>query len=149
MRKYEDFQWNWILIIGLGAVVILLSFVLNDPAKPPLPFFASMLIQVLLILIPLMFYGMRTTIDDEKITLKYGIGIISIKFDLSNIRSVTIVRNPWYYGIGIRIIPGGMLYNAHGFDAVEIQFKNKKHKVRIGTAEPEILQYEIEKQIEV
>jgi len=145
MHKYEYFQWNWILIVGLGAVIVLLSLKLNDPVTPPLPFLATMLIQVLLILLPLMFYGLRTTIDDEKIKLRFGIGIITLKFDLSQIQSAEVVRNPWYYGIGIRLIPGGMLYNAHGFDAVEIHFKNKKHKVRIGTGEPEILKYEIEK----
>ncbi|MCB0666254.1 MAG: hypothetical protein KDC80_10545 [Saprospiraceae bacterium] len=147
MRKYEYFQWNWFLIIGLGAVVIFLSMRLNDPATPPLPFYATMLIQILLILIPLMFYGLRTTINDDTIQLKYGIGIITINFSISEIQSVRPVRNPWYYGIGIRVIPGGMLYNAHGLDAVEIRFKSRKSKVRIGSGEPEILKYEIEKRL--
>lgn len=147
MRKYEYFQWNWMLIIGLGITVILLTLKLSDPATPPLPFLTSMLVQILIILIPLMFYGLRTIITDDTIKLKYGIGIITITFHIHEVSSTKVVRNPWYYGIGIRIIPGGMLYNAHGFDAVEIRFKNKRGKVRIGTGEPEILKYEIDKRI--
>ncbi|MCB0688525.1 MAG: PH domain-containing protein [Saprospiraceae bacterium] len=147
MRKYENFQWNWLLIIGLTIVVFQLSLKLNDADNPPLPFLVSMLIQILLVLVPLMFYGLRTTINDDLITLKYGIGIITIKLKLSDIQSVKVVRNPWYYGIGIRLIPGGILYNAHGFKAVELRFTNKKYKVRIGTSEPEILEYEIAKRL--
>lgn len=147
MQKYEYFQWNWMLIIGLGVTVIVLSLKLSDPATPPLPFIASMLIQILIILIPLMFYGLRTIITDDTIRLKYGIGIITVSFKINEVSSVKVVRNPWYYGIGIRVIPGGMLYNAHGFDAVELRFKNKRGKVRIGSGEPEILKFEIDKRM--
>lgn len=147
MQKYEHFQWNWMLIIGLGVTVIVLSLKLSDPATPPLPFIASMLIQILIILIPLMFYGLRTIITDDTIRLKYGIGIITVSFKINEVSSVKVVRNPWYYGIGIRVIPGGMLYNAHGFDAVELRFKNKRGKVRIGSGEPEILKFEIDKRM--
>lgn len=147
MQKYEHFQWNWMLIIGLGVTVIVLSLKLSDPATPPLPFIASMLIQILIILIPLMFYGLRTIITDDTIRLKYGIGIITVSFKINEVSSVKVVRNPWYYGIGIRVIPGGMLYNAHGFDAVELRFKNKRGKARIGSGEPEILKFEIDKRM--
>lgn len=147
MRKYEYFQWNWLLIIGLGVMVIFLSFKMNDPASGPIPFYALLIIQISLVLLPLMFYGLRTVITDDRIKLQYGIGIITIHFDIADIRSAECVRNPWYYGLGIRVIPGGMLYNAHGLDAVEIRFKNRKGKVRIGTGEPEILKYEIEKRM--
>ena len=147
MRKYEYFQWKWILIIGMTLVVILLSIKLNDPDNKEIPFLVAIMIQLLLIVIPLMFYGLRTIINDEEIRLKFGIGIIQIKINLANIRSVETVRNPWYYGIGIRVIPHGMLYNAHGFDAVQLKLKNKKSIIRIGTGEPEILKYEIEKRL--
>ena len=147
MRKYEDFQWNWILIVAMSVLVLMLSLKLNDPGNTPIPFYLAMFIQLILILVPLMFYGLRTIINDDEIKLRYGIGIIQIRIPIAEIRSVEVVRNPWYYGIGIRVIPGGMLYNAHGFDAIELHFRNKRRIVRIGTAEPLILKHEIEKRI--
>jgi hypothetical protein len=58
---------------------------------------------------------------------------------LANIVSVRTVRNPWYYGWGIRLTPKGILYNVSGLDAVEIRNKDGK-TFRIGTNEPQKLQ---------
>ena len=146
MAKYEHFQWNWSLNIAMAILVAVLSVKLDNPLDP-IPIFTFMVVQLILVLIPIMFYGLRTTINDSEITLRYGIGIITIKIPLSDIKKTKVVRNPWYYGIGIKVIPGGMLYNAHGFDAVEIKYKKTKRKVRIGSAEPLILKYEIDKRI--
>jgi hypothetical protein len=49
---------------------------------------------------------------------------------------VTRVRNPWYYGWGIRFISNGMVYNVSGFDAVEIALADGR-RVRLGTDEPD------------
>ncbi|SDB51303.1 hypothetical protein SAMN05660653_02528 [Desulfonatronum thiosulfatophilum] len=62
---------------------------------------------------------------------------------LSNIAAVRAVRNPWYYGWGIRLTPHGTLYNVSGLDAVEIRTKQGK-TFRIGTDEPEKLQRVLE-----
>ena len=147
MRKYEYFQWNWILIVALSVLVLVISLKLNDPGNTPVPFYLALVVQLILVMVPLMFYGLRTTINASEIKLKFGIGIIQIKIDLSDVRTAEVVRNPWYYGIGIRVIPGGMLYNAHGFDAVELRFRNKRRIIRIGTGEPLILKHEIDKRI--
>jgi hypothetical protein len=48
------------------------------------------------------------------------------------------VRNKWYYGWGVRGIPGGWMYNVWGLDAVELELASGK-KFRIGTNEPEEL----------
>jgi hypothetical protein len=48
------------------------------------------------------------------------------------------VRNPWYYGWGIRITPDGLLYNVSGTRAVEITLTDGS-KLRLGTDEPEAL----------
>jgi hypothetical protein len=47
-----------------------------------------------------------------------------------------MVKNPWYYGWGIHLIPGGWLYNVSGWEAVELQMKNG-NKYRIGTDDPQ------------
>ena len=57
---------------------------------------------------------------------------------LENIAESRVVRNPWYYGWGIRLTPVGMLYNVSGLDAVEIRTRQGK-SFRIGTNEPDVL----------
>jgi hypothetical protein len=51
------------------------------------------------------------------------------------IASYQVVKNPWYYGWGIRLTPHGWLYNVSGSYAVEIKMKTGK-KYRIGTNVP-------------
>jgi hypothetical protein len=55
---------------------------------------------------------------------------------IADIQSCKAVRNNPLSGIGIRMIPGGWLYNVSGLKAIELTFKNKKSKVRIGTDKP-------------
>jgi hypothetical protein len=110
----------------------------------PIPLSMTVVLEIIFGILMLLFYRLKTTISDELILLEYGISIIKIKIKLEDIASTKMVRNRWYYGIGIRIIPGGMLYNAHGLDAVELALKHKRKKIRIGTQEPVILKREID-----
>jgi hypothetical protein len=146
VQSYKNFQINWILLISMLAVTIFLAFQLKNPDKP-IPFFVLMSIELLFVLIPLIFYGLTTIVNHDEIRLRFGIGIIQIKIKLSDIQTVAVVRNPWYYGIGIRLSPRGILYTAHGLDAVELRFKNKRKIIRIGSSEPLILKHEIEKRL--
>ena len=127
--------------------VWLIYLFVEQVGPKPLTLDLFLLIQLFLALVVLMFYGLKITVTDDRIKLQYGIGIIRITLDLSEVRSVRIVRNKWYYGWGIRIIPKGMLYNTHGLDAVELSFHNRARIVRVGSPEVEILQYEIKKRI--
>ncbi len=57
------------------------------------------------------------------------------------------MKNPWYYGWGIRLTPHGWLYNVSGSYAVEIKTKTGK-KYRIGTDVPNELEKAIRQSIE-
>jgi hypothetical protein len=48
------------------------------------------------------------------------------------------VRNPWYYGWGVRLTPHGILYNVSGLNAVELLLDDGR-RVRVGTDEPDAL----------
>jgi hypothetical protein len=95
----------------------------------------------------LIFYKLTIYIDDNCISFKLGIGLISKKYLLSEIQSCSPVKNNPIYGIGIRLIPQGWLYNVSGLDAIELTFKNKKSKVRIGTDKPNEIAQHINKLI--
>ncbi len=86
-----------------------------------------------------MLFGWLTVdIDDRRLLLKMGIGLIRRTIPLSAIHAFAPVTNRWYYGWGVRFTPYGMLYNVSGLRAVEILFDNGR-RVRIGTDEPEAL----------
>jgi hypothetical protein len=81
---------------------------------------------------------MTVTLDETHLTLWFGIGAFRKRFAFKEIRAYRPVRNPWYYGWGIRWFPGGWLYNVQGFLAVELLLHTGT-RVRVGTNEPEVL----------
>jgi hypothetical protein len=85
----------------------------------------------------LIFYRLTIYIDDTYLSFKLGIGLINKKYLISNIKSCKPVKNNPMYGIGIRMIPNGWLYNVTGLSAIELTFKNSKKRVRIGTNKPD------------
>jgi len=95
-------------------------------------------ILILVIFILSLFSTLTVTVDEDYLRLKFGPGLIRKKFLRSEIISAAVVKNPWYYGFGIRYTPDGWLYNVSGFEAVEIKLKNGK-KVRVGTNDAENL----------
>ena len=90
-----------------------------------------------------MFHSLTVSVDANEVVARFGIGLICLRYITSDIESVEQVRNPWYYGWGIKKYPGGWLYNVSGLDAVELVLKDGR-KRRIGTDEPETLVNAIE-----
>jgi hypothetical protein len=126
MPRYERTQIAWPLVVIAGPPAILLFR--SGALSENLP---STLLGVTLLL-----FGMlHVMVDDEAVRIQFGIGLVRKRIPLSRIRALHAVRNRWTWGWGIRMYPGGMLYNAAGLSAVELTLDNGK-RVRIGTAEP-------------
>lgn len=87
----------------------------------------------------IVFSSLTVTIDATRLMAAFAPGWPRLAVPLDDIAEALVVRNPWYYGWGIRLTPRGTLYNVSGLDAVEVRRKNGK-TLRIGTDEPEILQ---------
>jgi hypothetical protein len=64
--------------------------------------------------------------------------LIRRRFRVEDIHHARIVRNPWYYGWGIRLTPHVWLFNVSGLDAVELELRDN-HNFRIGTDDPQRL----------
>jgi hypothetical protein len=99
---------------------------------------------LVLLVLWLLFYGLSVSITENKIRLKFWIGLIRKSFLLSEIKSVKIVKNKWYYGWGIRywFWPKMWIFNISWYDAVKIIMYNDKI-YRIWTDDPENLKNEI------
>jgi hypothetical protein len=96
----------------------------------------------------LVFYKLTITIDTTHLSFSFGIGLFSKKYFITDIKSCKPVKNNPFYGIGIRLIPDGWLYNVSGLQAIELTFRNRKSKIRIGTNRPEEIASLINKMIE-
>jgi hypothetical protein len=137
MVKYKFTQFGTFSVITMLPILIFIVIMiftigLKDPVQGSIFIFVGVTFLICLLL----FYKLTICIDDTFITLSLGIGLITKKYPLSDIKSCKPVRNSPFYGIGIRMIPNGWLYNVSGLGAVELTFKNKKSVVRIGSNDP-------------
>jgi hypothetical protein len=116
-------------VIGTGLYLLLNFFYLHGFNL----FFVAVFVVLAVCLA--LFAALTVKVDSRDVSLRFGIGIIRKKFPVSGIESVGIVRNPWYYGWGIRKTPDGWLYNVSGMVAAELRMKSGE-KYRIGTNDP-------------
>ena len=129
--RYKHTQIGYFLVTVYSIVVLFLGY-LNILAN----FHPLTLIAFIIILIILgTFARLTVVVDDQMIKVQFGLGIIRKTFPLQEIETCRVVRNPWYYGWGIRFTPQGWLFNVSGFSAIELRMKNGK-LYRIGTDEP-------------
>jgi hypothetical protein len=71
-------------------------------------------------------------ITDQFLRIAFGPGLIRKRWSLSEIESVELARNPWWYGIGIHFTPHGWLYNVSLPNGIEVKLKSGTI-FRIGT----------------
>jgi hypothetical protein len=132
--QYRHTQIGWVVIVALGAAAsVIVPAFLAAQLTAGLAVFGAVLAVALLL-----FGTLTVRIDDRSLRLHFALGLIRKRIGLGDIRSYRAVRNKWYYGWGIRLFPGGILYNVSGLEAVEILLESGK-RYRIGTDEPDAL----------
>ena len=136
---YREFQFSTLPMVALAATEILLTYLfINDVGSKPMGTAGYSLVTGLNLVIMLLFYGMTTHIDHNKLVVKFGLGLIKRTVALESVESVEIVKSPWYYGWGLRYIPNGRMYNVSGSSCVALKLKPGR-VVWIGTRLPETL----------
>jgi hypothetical protein len=133
MRRehYRHIQTGWAMIWVMTAAAILLPLVTVSGAGR----FQAALAAALLLPLALL-STLTVVVDDTYLSFHFTLGLIRKRIPLREIRHFAPVRNPWYYGWGIHLYPGGTLYNVSGSQAVEILLKGGR-RLRVGTNEPE------------
>jgi hypothetical protein len=133
---------TFLVIIFSPLIVFLLLMLHNVGVSDTLPIIILGTTVLCLIVGLLFFYKLTIIINNEYVSFKFGFGWYGKNYKISEIKSCKPVRNSFLYGIGIRKIYNGWLYNVSGLSAIELAFKNKKGVVRIGTNKPnDIAQY--------
>ena len=146
--EYKTRQTGWVIIgiciaIIAGLSIFLISLSPTDPSALPalyftIPFFLSLI---------LLFGQLETRVTTDRIIIKFGIGLIKKTILLNEIKSVKKVKNTFWYGWGIRYTPHGWLWNIAGYEAVEIEYKEKRKNFRIGCQSNKELQNAIKRRL--
>jgi hypothetical protein len=135
-KKYTQFGTVSVAILLplflLFAVLLIQAALANTPELIVLGMVAFTFFLCLLT-----FYQLTITFDNTHVSFKLGIGFVSKSYAIADLSSCTPVTNSAFYGIGIRMLPGGWLYNVSGLKAIELRFKHKASVVRIGTNKPD------------
>jgi hypothetical protein len=135
-KKYTQFGTVSVVILLplflLFAGLMIKSALANSPELIVLSILATTFFLCLLT-----FYKLTITVDSTHVSFKLGIGLFSKSYKIVDLSSCTPVTNSAIYGIGIRLLPGGWLYNVSGLKAIELRFKHKASVIRIGTNKPE------------
>lgn len=137
MTLYRHRQIGTLLIVVLGLGTVMTGAILLQAGDSTARLLLG-LVLVLLIASAVLFASLTVEVRREEIVAGFGPGLIRRSIPIGDIRDVQVVRNPWYYGWGIRRIPGGWLYNVSGLEAVELQLEGDR-RFRIGTDEPQRL----------
>jgi hypothetical protein len=125
---YNHTQVGW-LIVAIGAAadaIAVISIVAAGLAWVAIfPVVATLLVFAL-------FGSLKTSVDTTHFRLAFGVGLVHRSWQVEEIRRAEAVRNPWWLGWGIRFMPGRVVFNVSGFDAVEIETRAGK-VYRVGT----------------
>ena len=120
-----------ILLAGVFTAYVVFAGLKSSPG--PVQFVIGLLVVVLFFLTLASFYSFTIQIVAGELTFWFGFGVGKKSFAINEIRSIEIVKTPWYYFWGIKSIPGGWLYSiAPGGEALELVFMDGK-KIHLGT----------------
>lgn len=138
---YKHTQIGYLIIYAFTLVIALFAFILWTE-------FTSFILVFMIITLGVLasFGSLTVTVEEKYVRIKFGYGIYSKRFAVSEIQSVAVARNHWYFGWGIRywFWPRMTIFNVSGYDAVEMVMKDGT-VFRIGTDEPDPLEMAIRK----
>ena len=117
--------------LGMGLAISIAGFVLAPEGR-----IATGGAAAAIAICAFLFYALTVEVDRNEVVAAFGPGVIRKRWRIDDIEEVKRVRNPWYYGWGIRLTPHGWMFNVSGLEAVEMHLKNGK-KFRIGTDDPQ------------
>jgi hypothetical protein len=135
----ETKQFGGVIIYAMLGGIMLVVIMMLTVHEGSQPILALGLVIPLLALLTLLFYDLTVVVTRDRVAFRFGIGLIRRSYAISDIETCTAVTNSWWYGWGIHFVGNTTIYNVSGMHAVELTFKGRRRKVRIGTNEPEKL----------
>jgi len=148
-ERYRHTQIGWTLIVLVVAVVLaeLTIVAFSEPRGTLALALSGAFVAVVAVMLAL-FSTLTVAVDDRAVRLWFGLGSLRREVMLADITAARKVQKHWYAGWGVRIIPGGRLYNVGGLEAVELEMDNGR-VVRVGTDQPDALLAAVQAALEV
>jgi hypothetical protein len=148
VTPYRHRQVGWKLLAGTAvglALALWLAATLSPSTRAAAPWALAALFGVLALAI-LMFATLTVEVDEARIRVKFGIGLIRRTVDLSDVAGCELLRIRSWWGWGLHWTPGGWLYNIGGREAVRVMIVRER-AVIIGTDDADRLKAAIDARI--
>lgn len=133
--NYSSKQYGLLSIAAIGFTVVAMVAVALATKTPDVQVLCG-LMALFFLCVGLVFMSLNVSVSDSSVGLSFGIGLIRREIPLERIEAAEPVRNPWWYGFGIRRTPRGWMWNIQGLSAVELTYTDGG-RFRIGTSDPE------------
>lgn len=117
----------------VGIMLFITYAYLNQIGSKPLPLIPYLILMFVFGTVILFFYKLTICIDNEKITVIFGIGFLKKSIKHTEIERIEIYKSSWLTGVGIRLTPKGWLWNVKVGEAILI--KHKTNTFLVGTDE--------------
>lgn len=140
---YRHKQFGGFTVFATCVAIVAIIVLLGPGAAHP----ALLLLLGVLVAVAVVFSSLTVEITASSLVFWFGPGVFRQTVSLAEIEQAEVVRNPWYYGVGLRITPRGMLYSVSGLSAVEVTRKDGG-RFRLGSDEPERLARALQQAVE-
>ena len=111
------------LVSGVFGALLLLNAGYRWPA---------IVLLVVESVVAILFSSLTVEVESRELRWYFGPGLWRYRLPLVAIREVSVVRNHWWQGLGLRMAPSPRLYTVSGLDAVELRLGPNDIR-RIGT----------------
>jgi hypothetical protein len=128
---YRNTQFGTVIV---GMVVVAIGFCLWIATENSWPK-VTVAVLAILVAILMLFWNLTVEVTSATLRCSFGVGLISKTIPMRQVTGAVQVRNHWYYGWGIRRVPGAWMFNVSGLDSVEVTLDSGK-RFRIGTNDP-------------
>ena len=135
-KRYTQLGTFTVIILSVLLIVFAILLINHGFSAESETYLYAVLVLIFTVCL-LTFYKLTIIVDHTTISFKLGIGLLGKSYEISEIKSCKPVKNLWIYGVGIRKLPNGWLYNVSGLKAIELRFKNSTRVIRIGTDKPD------------
>ncbi len=117
--RYQHTQLGKAMLSVLGLVLLLVLISSADGDHEPVG-----IVFVILGVIAILFSSLTIKVEGQQLHWFFGPRFWKKSLALPQIASAKVIKTKWYYGLGIRLIPTGWLYNVSGLTAVELTLKD-------------------------
>jgi len=137
MKTKKFTQYGIFQIIAFGILLILFSIKAYNLGFNDKFGIIYGLLSLTMFVCLLFIYKIVIEINENMISFKLGIGLFKRSYLIDNIFRCNSVRSSLFDGLGIRKIHNGWLYNVAGLKVIELNFKDSKRIIQIGTNKPD------------